>query len=354
MSANHSAFRWRTSFVGALCLLILAPLSANQPFYTDVSYCDLDGDIVENDFMCFDSAEVSSGPVYVAADGWWGPSGPSWPDNPPPLPDPVASGGGGQRVEVTITEADITNDRIVVRLADGPGRLLVQAVREGGATADLFNEDIGDGEHVIGYQADALPAGKYVKVWARWLVNGTTWIAPERQTDFRLRGRWRHSQYVTVYERSCPGTPALARLLGDPSVCRFSDIQLTPAFISQTWLNGSGYSDSYGTLQLPWGCMPANGSPAWGRSFKHVTSIEGACNEPVDGNALAEGELSHAGRPLNCGQWVMLVGVGFKEIRDACPDCRNAEQLDNYKEGESSRCATREVDLGVYQTIFIP
>lgn len=332
-----------------LCHLVLrsAPATAETVCY-EVLYADWSSSIIQWDYQCFETVNVQAPFLWVDPIGYWGPTWP--PVNPPPLP-PDPSPVPPTPV-VGVTMADITNNSVAVRL-EGPdnGHLHVVALSNVGEVT-LYDGYRNAGEHQFSHGADTLPQGRYHAVKATWSTSvgdGTD----ERESSFEVKGRWRHSKYGTIYEHTCSAdNSTYARLLSSPAGCHYMTVEMRRHFVPQVWTNGSGVAIDYGPLQLPWGpCYTTEGQ----NHFKQVSAIYGACELPVDDNAVAQG--SGGGSPSHCGKWVFVVGLGMKRVADRCPACWNGGnegQLDHFTTAALASCGLGTADVGTYQTIFMP
>ncbi len=312
----------------------------------DVYWYDDEGNIVDSEYQCFDEVEVTGDVIYVDTSGWWGPPTYLWPEYPPVLPDPAPPAG-----EVFITEADITNNVVRVNLT-GQGNLTLEAERASGGRFPLHDGPLGSGQHTFSFRANDLPPGQYRQVLAWWISNGT--ILHTRSVDFTVKGRWLQTKYATIYEHTCSGADRQAWILSGTSPwCGWLQTWFSGSFVPETWENGSGIAVHNGPIQLPWGpCMDNQA----GNRFKQVDQIEGACNQAVSDNTLAQGSAQGT-LPAHCGKWVFVVDMGMKKVTDRCPDCWNggAEgHLDNYTTQVLANCSRGAISLGTYQTIFMP
>lgn len=332
-------------FAWTMAFLALAAAAGADTICGDVHYPDN-----TTVYECFETVHVVAPPIYVQTTGWWGPSGgPTYPPEDREIKTPPVSGS------VAVTYTNIGDDRVEVSVTgSSPGVLTVRAVRADGGTYLIGSRPVssGFGIYVFSHAANDLSPGEYRKVRATFSIGSSGSWTSESTSNFTVLGRWRHSQYVTVWERSCVDDRGPAELNCSPTTA----VRMAEPFMSQAWLNGSGVSKDYGLIQLPWSCMPASNQPAWGKRFAQVSEIAGSCsNGAIDDNTLASGNYSGNGTPQDCGRWIYIVGIGHKQVRDRCPDCRtNGNQYDNYRVGQSPSCGRTENDLGQFQTIMLP
>ncbi len=84
---------------------------------------------------------------------------------------------------------------------------------------------------------------------AQWNVGGHS-ASGSMGVSFYVLGLYRHSQYNTPNESSCTQGPGAALRSSGPPSCTFTDIALKTDFISQSWLNGSGITISFGPNRM--------------------------------------------------------------------------------------------------------
>lgn len=244
---------------------------------------------------------------------------------------------------VSVTNADIVADQIAVSLAPAQlsGNLVIRV-----GTAQVFSGQRSAGNYTFSFNRNSLPSASYSSVIAEWTTpNGVR--SGSRPVGFTVLGQWRHSQYNSPNESACTAAPAPA-FVTNPS-CVFTATNLKADFISQSWLNGSGITINFGSEQNEDSCLrsgtpPANAS---GRSFR-PQSIVPSCRAgySVNNGTVAAGDNSG----LNCGDQVLIVGVGVKTVTDRCPLCTGKSQLDNYT--TQAACSPGTIpDLGTFQTI---
>lgn len=328
-------------------LLLLLQLAIPQPIAADYLVCWTDCSPVRMEYR--DGR-------YVFVEECW-PVCEYYPDpteDPPPPEDPGGGGSPPPPPSVSVTEADITNDVVRVSLGNvSSANLVLRAYRDDGGSYELYNGAINGGETAYSFQANNLSSGRYQTVSAS--VSASSGSAENsRGVDFTVRGRWLHTRYATIYESTCAGDPRTTYLLDSAASCSFFSIATSGRFVPETWENGSGVTNFWGAVQLPWGCMGSAGSGE--NHFKQVSQIEGSCGQAVDDNTLAQGSAPQT-RPAQCGKWVLTIGVGMKKVTDRCPDCWNggAEgHLDNYTSEVLGACSKGATSLGTYQTIFMP
>lgn len=252
--------------------------------------------------------------------------------------------------KVDITEADIRNDRIRVVLSpiNESGRFVLTLV--GDTNVTLFDGTLsGSGTpYEFMFNPKKLPNGQFTEVRAVWTVNG---VANEdsQTVGFRVLGNYRHSQYNTPQESTCPGPTGNAFLT--TAACAFTPIDLRIRFISQVNLNGSGRSINFGDVKREFFCVKQKSAPAGSnqRSFRQEAIAPTCAGTTLDNTTVAR----RPGHPhLECGDQVLIVGLGngtgtVKTVTDLCPGCPN-NQLDNYT---TDPACTKITDLGPFVTI---
>jgi hypothetical protein len=252
---------------------------------------------------------------------------------------------------VAVTTADIVADQIVVSLSptSSSGSLVVTA-QGSSVSKTLFNGTKSGGQHTFSFDRNNLPNGQYTSVTAQWTVAGNS-VNGSKSVSFNVLGVYRHSQYNTPAESACAGPPAHAYIT-NPN-CNFNATNLRNDFISQSWLNGSGITIQFGTEQNEAFCLSQPGAPvdASGRSFR-PQAIVPSCGpgHTVNNSTVARGDTA----PLNCGDSVLIVGLGgtatTKTVTDRCPACTGQLQLDNYTTQTACQPGTIP-DLGNFKTI---
>jgi hypothetical protein len=280
----------------------------------------------------------------------------------PPTP-PGGSGPGGV-VKVQITSADLESNQVHVTLSgpsDTSGTLEVIAIGvnnqpqityQGGAA-------IGPGSYTVPLNRPSMPADTYSSVKALW-----NYYAIPATNTFNLSRNWlvlglvRHSQYNTPYETACTGSPQAAWTFN--SSCTFTQTSLKSDFVSQTFINGTGASQSHGILKYSTSCTDYPSGANSQNSFLAVSSVTGACNTTMSGGvSVATYPSPNVGNPFGCGDNILLVtssnsNEAVKDAADYCPACSSGfngtnGHIDDYS--SSQACSGSGVgDLGNYWT----
>ena len=143
--------------------------------------------------------------------------------------------------------------------------------------------------------------------------------------------------------------------------CNYSvGMSLRTRFISQTWLNGHGYSINQGILTLPYGCEEAKFKT--GDTFRQVPVVTTQTNKPATTSTVAIWPKS---RILETGDKILILGYqaisarlgAVKTAEDSCPACdpeyaerpTTNEKIDNYT--LSPECRGVGGDIGTFKTI---
>ena len=179
-------------------------------------------------------------------------------------------------ISVQVSSVDLPSDQVKVTL-NGPsgtsGQLLVNWQGPSG-NAEIENATQSVGSYTFNPPLGNLVAGQYSGVTAQWTANGAT-ATGSYTKNFDVLGVYRHSQYNTPTESSCIGSGGTAIKSSGPSACTYSNITLKSDFISQSWLNGSGITISYGPEQNEAICAHPPGFNY--NFFRPVTAIVPAC-----------------------------------------------------------------------------
>lgn len=250
----------------------------------------------------------------------------------------MSAGATCDVISAQVTTADIVSDQIAVTLsapAGASGQLAIELPGVDRNGVSFIYPDISQtasaGSYIFSFNRNSMPTGQYSQVNAKWTVGGTT-ATGSRGVSFNLLGAYRHSQYNTPNESSCTQGPGAALKSSGPPSCTFTDITLKNDFISQAWLNGSGITISFGPEQNEAICSYPLGVTS--NVFRAVTSIKPSCQTYVDNTTLARDPNDAR---LQCGDSILIVGVGIKTITDLCPRCTGSLQMDNYT--TQSACA---------------
>lgn len=266
--------------------------------------------------------------------------------------------------KVTILSADVTIDRIEIKLE--PGNLPMGS--HGPLTLELIGPnnnlirtvDRSSGTYTETFDIDNLHEGEYRRVRATWTVNSVS-VMGEYDYHIRVLGEYRHSQYNSPDERRCTGGSSAVFMLTSPQTCfdDFNEENLKSAFITQVNVNGSGISENFGDIKSL-AATRCNGETqnrppdatggVNGNSFVQVQAIDGACLMSLDETSLAS--CRDDGR-LACGNQIFIQTIGIKTIRDICPLCCSAQgmrQLDHYTRVDT-RCTAGHDLTGSHMTI---
>lgn len=182
---------------------------------------------------------------------------------------------------------------------------------------------------------------------------------------WNVLGVIQYTKYNVPAESSCAGANAEVYVVDAIPACNFTKTTLKTDFVSQTHVNGTGKSASYGLIQsgaavnlisrcagkVPGGATSTN-------SFLKVTAVVGACRVPLvaDLSIATYESMSTA----NCGMTVALVDrttkATFQSNRrrdDHCPACSSFPNgtdghIDSFSSAES--CSTNVGNLGNYWT----
>ena len=250
-----------------------------------------------------------------------------------------------QALEVQITHAEITEDRIDVSLQPETysGTLELRVTGPGGVSHVIRCETRTGGQYQETFDIPNLPVEEFTNVEAWWGCERTLQTRP---CHFQNLGVYRHSQYNTPNENdnTCAGTPV--------SVCIFDSHcvnvigTLCNTFAAEVWENGSGISTSYGTIQREWECPGCTEE----YRFRTVGPIQPSCA----GRGLGDTTVARGpgNRDLGCGDRVLIVGLGedvgtVKTVTDLGGDV-DLTQLDNYT---ANGACSGVFDLGNFLTI---
>ena len=259
--------------------------------------------------------------------------------------------------QVTINSANLVSDQISTTLAPGglSGTFSLWEVndlsgnysqdginRASGTYTDSFNLTPGSGD------------GQYSEVAAAWEPPGAQGIVGNvLEYSFYNYGDAHQSQYTLINEGTCSGGSSTAYIITNLSACYSSGLlatTLNSLFESQTVLNGTGQSNSYGLVK-PVAitlCSGATaGKPAGANSnntFVEVPSVTGACLQPLSTSTVAQYHHS-------CGLQIFLEGYGSpgteKTVEDECNKCGNdPPHFDNWNPSGGSSCGLTMNDLG--------
>jgi hypothetical protein len=274
---------------------------------------------------------------------------------------------GTQGVSVAaaqITGADLENNQVSVTLSGPSGSSGILEVIANGVTNQpqvTYNGGaaVGPGSYNVAFNRPSMPADTYSSVKAIWNYNPIPATATFNLTrNWLVLGTIRHSQYNTPYESACSGSPQTAWVFNGS--CTFTQVSLKSDFVSQTYINGTGASQSQGTLKYSTSCSNYPSGANSQNSFLTVSSITGACNTTMAGGvSVATYPSPNVGNPYGCGDNILLVtssnaNEAVKDAADYCPACSGGfngtnGHIDDYS--SSQACSGGAVgDLGNYWT----
>lgn len=291
--------------------------------------------------------------------------------------DVIASGNEWwARPSISVTNANLDAGTVSFTLY-GPSNLNLSAtvtftmLGNAGKTFSYTTPDTyGPGTYTIPLPRTSIKKDMYKSISGTWNLAGA--LGPSTFTPpapWNVLGVVRYSQYNTPDEFSCSGASSTAWVVSSLTNCTFINTTLDSDFQSQTAINGTGVSNSWGILKaaaastLSKSCrnkFPAGATV--GNSFVQVPSVTGACNTVlVSGSSTAVYPTPIASRsPLTCGAGTLLVdsqnnSYGNKSVADRCPACagdfRNTEgHIDSYTSNPA--CGAHDIpDLGDYWTL---
>ncbi|MDQ2840529.1 MAG: hypothetical protein M3Y72_05715 [Acidobacteriota bacterium] len=260
---------------------------------------------------------------------------------------------------VSINSASLTSNRISTTL--GPSGLSGPfSLWESNGSSDNYSQNAvnrGAGGYTDGFNlTTSTPTGQYSKIYASWSVAGAQ-IITSSNFSFYNYGNTRHSQYTLINEGSCSGGTSQAYVITNQAACFSSGLlntNLNTLFESQTALNGSGRSRSYGLLKAraASSCKSATAGKPNGatnqNTFVEVSTITGACNVSLSTSTVAQYQRS-------CGKSIFLLGFGnpgtVKTVQDECRACGNdAPHFDDWNPGGGHSCGFTLGDLGHFVT----
>jgi hypothetical protein len=270
---------------------------------------------------------------------------------------------------VTISRADISSNQIIVVLNGDQGATGNLTVTLAGIPPNNANVTIArmdratPGSIQLSFPRQSLPAGQYGTLTATWTVN-TPPNSATRGVSFNVLGNTRFSTHNVPAESACTGEQSPAFIFdqygGPPgSACHFLTANLNTTFMSQTALNGTGNSSSFGILKpqatLNYCELPPGGTN--GNTFYQVPSVTGVCLTSLAGGVSLATYPSP--RPANetwrCSDQVLLVdGQGradsIKTVQDSCPACAGGSHIDTYSSSPACNVGSL-VDYGNFNAI---
>ncbi len=266
--------------------------------------------------------------------------------------------------QAQVTSADLETNQVKVTLT-GPsgisGTLEVIAIGVSNQPQVTYNGGaaVGPGSYTIAFTRPSMPADTYSSVKAIWNYSSLPATSTfNLSRTWRVLGTIRHSQYNTPYESSCTGSPQTAWTFN--SSCTFTQTTLKSDFVSQTYINGTGASQSHGVLKYSTSCSNYPSGANSQNSFLTVSSITGACNTTLTGGiSVATYPSPNTGNPYSCGDNILLVtssnvNEAIKDAADYCPACSGGYNgtnghIDDYS--SSQACSGSGVgDLGNFWT----
>jgi len=218
--------------------------------------------------------------------------------------------------------------------------------------------------------------GKYTKVNVKW--NVTTHRYEGTNPKHTLQGTFtpakpwnvlgviRYSQYNVPIESECVGTLVDKYVVDSLTNCKFTATKFKSDFLSQTKVNGTGSSVTYGYIKPGWntdlgtscaGKFP-NGADV-NNSYLQMPGVIGSCNMSLVAN------VSVATKPKNCASNQTLVNTSTnvnlpitKDSDDTCPGCdKDFNGTDGHIDNFTNipKCKPRDIlDLGNYWTLRRP
>jgi hypothetical protein len=230
-----------------------------------------------------------------------------------------------------------------------------------------YNNDanVGPGSYAVPFNRPGLQPDTYTTVRSTWYV-GTEGAEPTESInlvrDYTVFGTVRHSTYNTPYESSCTANTQTAWIFN--TSCNFTQVSLKSDFVTQTYINGSGVSLNYGSLQYNSGSLCSGSYPTGANttnSFLQVTNIDGSCGTTVVGGDSVATYPNPAivGGTYVCGDNILLVtsantNQAIKHVADYCPACSAGfngtnGHIDNYN--SSQACSAHNLgDYGNFWT----
>lgn len=216
------------------------------------------------------------------------------------------------------------------------------------------------GSFTVPIDRNQIKAGTFSGLETKWLASKPPVSSQMPQaTPWKVLGVVRYSQYNTPTESGCTGGSSDIFVVkikekAGKTTCTFTPASMVASFLSQTDINGTGSSTSFGLVK-PGGITRMNACPQpWpegattSNSYVQVSSVTGKCNTPlVAGTSVAT-------QPVNCGEELLLVdsanaNYGNKTGADRCPACSRTH-IDSY--ADTQTCGGHDnVDLGNFWTL---
>jgi hypothetical protein len=275
---------------------------------------------------------------------------------------------------VSIAGADLTSNNVAVTLSAPQGTTGKLTITANGAVG-TYSIDVAKGNAIgpsspnVALDRLQIPPDVYSSITAAWAVSpspvSNTFTLPDQ---WNVYGIVRHSQYNTPLESQCTGDEITAFVVN--SSCTFTQTALKSDFVSQTNINGTGTSVSYGLLKParitiePTLCKNVKKpvGATGGITFYEVPTVTGSCNTTmVPGSSVATfpNPATAGGNDAQCGDSILLVKrpdvvEAIKSVDDYCPACSGDFRgtnghIDNYV--ASQACKAHAVrDLGNFWT----
>ena len=248
--------------------------------------------------------------------------------------DTVAGSGSSNAIQVRITSADVTKDRIGVKLSPSglSGTLTLKLTTPNNHTIRQVTRS--SGTHTETFNITGLPTGEFRRVEATWgPINGVT-ASATRNYRIRVLGNYRHTRYNTPIEARCSGssTSNFQYNEGKNGTCGgipCSTVGWTLATAKPVWVrevgeNGSGVHRGAGLLSQEWSCTEP--SPQTGVRMRKVSAPCASCGGSLTKNKSV---ATRSGHPyLKCGNRVYVHGVGVVTVKDT--GALAEAQLDHY------------------------
>ena len=266
--------------------------------------------------------------------------------------DTVAGSGSSNAIQVRITSADVTKDRIGVKLSPSglSGTLTLKLTTPNNHTIRQVTRS--SGAHTETFNITGLPTGEFRRVEATWgPINGVT-ASATRNYRIRVLGNYRHTRYNTPIEARCSGssTSNFQYNEGKNGTCGgipCSTVSWTlatakPGWVREVGQNGSGVHSTAGLLSREWSCTEP--SPQTGVRMRKVSAPCASCGGSLTTNKSVATKRNHP--YLNCGNRVYVHGVGVVTVKDT--GALATAQLDHYS-GRSGCNAPN--DIGTLKTI---
>jgi hypothetical protein len=288
--------------------------------------------------------------------------------------------GQVKRADLVVKDVNLESGKAIVDLnaaSDSKGTLTFEFTGAGGVkstqtTADEYSGGTGRG---VTIDRPKIKKGKYNKVVVKWNLTTMRYGSPvgvkhTLQATFTPPKAWnvlgiiRYSQYNVPVESECVGAQVKSFVVDSLTSCKFTATTFRSDFLSQTGINGTGTSTSYGFVKPGWntnlatdcaGKFPKDATVD--NSYLQMDGVYGSCGMTLTAN------VSVATRPKNCSSDQTLVdksNVTYREkdSDDTCPGCNKDfngtdGHIDNFI--DTPRCKPKDIlDLGNYWTLRRP